>query len=308
MNIEALRTLIYTADHRNYHKVAQLMRVSQPAISKRIRVLEDQLQQRLVERVGASMVLTPAGQAFLPYCNRIVETYDEARSRLGNPADWQGTIRLGAVDTILSTWLADFLDSHQAAFPRARIDVIAAPTRDLLEDLSNGRIDLAIMLGPSYDRALIEIPLCVMDVGFFEASAHPIRPDAPPRRLGADEIAKANIITFPRDSHPHLEMVERLRQLDLPYQPSVRGCTSLFTMRSMGERGLGIITLPTATVGSAHLAALDLGIEPIRLSFAASYVPSTAPDIYAATCRLAQKTAASYALRNPTGIRAHVEA
>lgn len=302
MNIEALRTLIYTAEHRNYHTVAQLMHISQPAISKRIRMLEDQLQNKLVERVGASMVLTPAGQALLPYCERIVAAYDEALQRLSNPGDWQGTIQLGAVDTILSTWLTDFLDRHQRCYPKVRIEVVAAPTKDLLVELNNGRIDIAMMLGPSYDRALVEVPLCTMEVGFYGRARTRLDTDAPPRSLSVEEIAEASVITFPHGSRPYFEVAEQLRQLPLPHQPRLSGCMSMLTLRSLAERGLGLATLPTPMAVGGRLERLDLGIALHPLTFAAAYRPAAAPPIYRRFCALAAETAADYARRNRTGI------
>lgn len=302
MNIEALRTLVNIARHGNYRRVAESMNMSQPAISKRIRMLEEHFGHSLVERAGSTMRLTSAGHALLPYMQRITDTFDEANRKLNEPEKWEGTIRVGAVDTIISTWITDFLDLHHQRYPNIKIDVVSAPTIDLLDDLRSGGVDIAIVLGPSWDRALVEVPLCVMEIAFFRARQEGELPALVPRPLGSRAISEANIITFPRGSRPYVDVLERLRSLGLTAMPNVSGCASLFTMRSMAERGLGVITLPSIMAQDSNLEALDLGIELPPLSFAAVYEPAAALPIFALTCALAAKAAADFARRTGSGI------
>ncbi|QDC10613.1 LysR family transcriptional regulator [Oceanicola sp. D3] len=306
MNIEALRTLVNIARCGNYRQVADIMNISQPAISKRIRVLEEHFRYQLVERAGASMRLTAAGQALLPYFQRILDTFDEAQNRLNEPEKWQGTIRLGAIDTIISTWLTDFLDLQQKRFPNIKLEVISAPTIDLLQELQHGNVDIIMVLGPSYDRALAEVPLCVMDVAFYGAPMGPNEPQEGTRKLSPEAVSEANIITFPRGSRPHVDVVQRMTQLKLTKMPTISGCSSLFTMRSMGERGLGVITLPRIMAEGTSLQELDLGVTLPSMSFAAVYEPAAAPPIYALTCALAAEIAADYAQRVGSGVHVPV--
>ena len=205
MNLDALRTLVNISLYGNYRRVADIMHISQPAITKRIRVLEEHFGHKLVERSGASMRLTPAGQALLPYFQRILATFDEASRRLSEPGKWKGTIRLGAVDTIISTWLTDFLDLHQQRYPNIKIEVVSAPTLDLLDELRQGNVDIGMVLGPSYDRALAEVSLCIMDVAFYGAPEPGQPPSAQPRKMAPEALSEANIITFPRGSRPSCE-------------------------------------------------------------------------------------------------------
>ncbi|WGI24820.1 LysR family transcriptional regulator [Halomonas alkaliantarctica] len=301
MNIDALRTLVNISQYGNYRRVADAMHISQPAISKRIRGLEEHFGHQLVERSGAFMRLTPAGQAILPYFQRIIATFDEAGQRLNEPEKWQGTIRLGAVDTIISTWLTDFLDLHQQRYPNIKLEVVSAPTIELLDNLQHGNVDIALVLGPSYDRALAEVPLCVMDVAFFGA-CEPGNDPSHPRKMSPEALSEANIITFPQGSRPYIDVVQRLSQLRLAAMPSVSGCTSLFTMRTMAERGLGVITLPRSMAHEAHLQELDIGVELPSMGFAAVYEPAAAPSMYALTCSLAAEVAAAYARRVGSGV------
>ncbi|MAU21332.1 MAG: hypothetical protein CMH13_12470 [Martelella sp.] len=302
MNIDALRTLANIARYGNYRRVADVMHISQPAISKRIRVLEEHFRHQLVERNGAFMRLTPAGQALLPYIQRILAIFDEAGQRLNEPEKWQGTIRLGAVDTILSTWLTDFLDLHQHRYPHIKFEVISAPTVELLSELEQGNLDIAMVLGPSCDRLLTEVPLCIMDVGFFGAR-NPAEPlTAGPRKVSPETLSESNIITFPRGSRPYVDVVQQLSKLRLASMPSISGCTSLFTMTEMAERGLGIITLPRSMAAEARLQELDVGIDLPSMSFAAVYEPAAAPPMYALTCAVAAEAATGYANRVGNGV------
>lgn len=295
MNIEALRTLVYAAKYQNFSTVADMLHISQPAITKRIRALEGHFGQPLIERIRGSMLLTPAGQTVLPFAENIISAFDEVSQQLNGPDEWRGTIKLGVVDTILMTWLTDFLDSHRHRYPGVRIEVSSAPTMNLLSDIESGRIDIAMMLGPSCDRTLIEVPLCIMEVGFFAALPEGKQPSSEPLKLSQSDLADANIITFPRGSKPHSDVVENINRLRLPRTPAISGCVSIYTMRSMVERGIGIGTIPLPMAVGVPLQQLDIGIELAPLSFCASYDATRAPAFYETTCALAAETAAVFA-------------
>lgn len=288
MNVEVFRTLLLVDEHRNYRVVADAMNLSQPAIAKRIRVFEEALGVELVTRRGREIVLTRHGRAVLPYAERIARIHEEMRASVADLGEGVGTIRLGVVDTILYTWLPEFLDLHRRRHPNLEFEVSSSPTVDLVEDLRALRIDMAIMLGPSADRPFVDVPLGEMEVGFF---AHP-RPIGEAGRPDADAISRMKIVTFPRGSRPFVDLLNGIRSLSLPRAPRVTSSSSVLTMRNMAERGIAVATLPVELARGAELERLDIGLSLPNLSFSATFNPLSADRDLERSCRTAAEVAA----------------
>ena len=84
MDLASLQTFIAIAEQRSFSLAGERLHVTQPAVSKRVASLEEQLGVRLFDRVGRETRLTEAGQALLPRAYRIVNELDDARRALSN--------------------------------------------------------------------------------------------------------------------------------------------------------------------------------------------------------------------------------
>ena len=288
MNIEILRTLIVAAELQNFHAVSRRMHMSQPAIAKRIRVLEEALNSKLFVRSGKRMLLTKDGRLALTQAKRIIRDFDQMHENMRSRVDFK-TIRLGAVDTILSTWLSDFLEKHRAIYPDVRFEISVAPTQNLIEDLGHSRIEIGFVLGPSEDRPFVDIPLGQMDVGLFcgPKTRNTLKTE---KRIGR-WLSEQTIVTFPRNSKPHIRLIEFLKKLNLPKLPIITNCASILTMQSMAERDIGVATLPKPTVKDAGLYELRFGADLPNLSFSATYDPAMATSVITDACRVAAEVA-----------------
>ncbi|MCP5080170.1 MAG: LysR family transcriptional regulator [Alphaproteobacteria bacterium] len=107
MRVIGLRTFIAVSRTGGFNSAAERLNVSQAAVSARIKVLEDQLGQRLFDRGRNGAALTAAGQQLLPHAESIARTWDHATSMLGVPVSRSVTIRIGAQ---FSTWAQLALD------------------------------------------------------------------------------------------------------------------------------------------------------------------------------------------------------
>ena len=83
MDTQALAAFLEVADSASFSKAAERLFLSQPAVSKRIATLEDQLGTSLFDRVGRQITLTDAGRALLPYARRVLHAQPQA------PAGWR---------------------------------------------------------------------------------------------------------------------------------------------------------------------------------------------------------------------------
>src|SRR5690606_39400193 len=86
MDTQNLKAFVAVADNNSFSLAADLLHVTQPAISKRIHLLEEQLSTQLFDRIGRQVSLTEAGRALLPHARAILVTMDSARQAIADLA------------------------------------------------------------------------------------------------------------------------------------------------------------------------------------------------------------------------------
>ena len=161
MNI-TLRQLSYfkaLAEQRNFGRAADMVHVSQPALSVQIRELERTLGADLVERQARGVVLTPFGRRILSHAEGILA----ATQALEDAARWRGglagQLRLGLIPTIAPYILPATLEALRSRDISLDVQVQEAKTGRLLADLRGGVLDAAVIALPSGEEGLIEVPL-----------------------------------------------------------------------------------------------------------------------------------------------------
>ena len=147
MDLRQLRTFAAVADHGTVSAAAQRLRTAQPALSRQIRALEDELGVRLFERVRRRLVLTGEGEELLAECRTILG----AVGSLGDRAQTlrrgdRGVLRVAATPQTLDGVLSSFLGKYARERPNVNLKLVEAVGADLLSMLERGDIDLAIAL------------------------------------------------------------------------------------------------------------------------------------------------------------------
>ena len=157
-----LRQLTYfkaLAEQRNFGRAAEVVHVSQPALSVQIRELEKSLGAALVERQARDVVLTPFGRRILAHAERVLS----ASQALTDAARWRGglsgELRLGLIPTIAPYILPATLEALRSRDISLDVQVQEAKTGRLLADLRAGRLDAAVIALPTGEEGLIEAPL-----------------------------------------------------------------------------------------------------------------------------------------------------
>lgn len=171
---------------------ADVLCVTQPAVSQSIAELEQQLGVRLFDRVKRRLSLTYAGEVFLDHVRRINSIFLEAGFRMEAIAELrEERLRIGASMTIGSFMLPERLRTFSAAYPGIRAALVVDNTARIREGLLNNQLDMAVVEGPLehpdlITRFLSRDPLCVVC-----AADHPW---STRNRITGDEIAAENFI------------------------------------------------------------------------------------------------------------------
>jgi DNA-binding transcriptional LysR family regulator len=196
MDLRQLRTFVAVAEQGTVSRASQTLRIAQPALSRRIRDLEDELGVRLFDRIRRRLVLTGEGEQLLGDCRTILGAAGSLAERAQHLRRGdQGILRVAATPQTIEGVFATFLGRYAALRPNVRIRLTEAIGKELLDMLERGEIHMAIaLLGlvdvRGNDASIEHFELAPMD--FLAAFA----PSAAPAVRG-EEIEIAQLAAHP---------------------------------------------------------------------------------------------------------------
>jgi len=137
-----------TAEKLSFTKAAEVLYMTQPAVTKHIHKLEEQLQMKLFERSGNKIALTDAGQILLTYARQIDQLYNQAVHALGQLKNLHlGQLKIGASTTMTQYVLPRIIQKFTQRYPDLKILVLNGNTEQIEHNLLQGKIDLGIIEG-----------------------------------------------------------------------------------------------------------------------------------------------------------------
>lgn len=148
MNIdfELYRIFYVVANHSNITKASEELSISQPAISKSIKNLEEQLGGQLFVRTKRGVVLTEEGKEFYNYIKQAIEYINNAENKFTDLINLEtGCIKIGISTTLTKEFLLPYLEEFHSLYPKIDIQIITNLTSDLMPKLKNGLIDIVIL-------------------------------------------------------------------------------------------------------------------------------------------------------------------
>ncbi len=149
INFEYYKIFYYTAKYKNITKAAAALGSSQPNVTRIIKLLESQLNCRLFIREPRGLRLTEAGEKLYSHVEIAYQHFVNAQEEISGQTDEErGTIELGATETALHLLLLDAMRNFKTSHPKIRIKVHNYSTPKLLQFLSAGKIDFAVITTP----------------------------------------------------------------------------------------------------------------------------------------------------------------
>lgn len=160
LNLGNLATFRLVIQRGSFSAAADILGLSQPAVSLQVRQLEQFLRTRLVERTGRGVKATAAGLALLEHGNRIEQVVEEAiRSVSEFSHEISGTITLGTGATACIHLLPPLLRQLREEHPLLRVGVTTGNTLDVVRAVEENRLDIGLVTLPASGRALEVMPL-----------------------------------------------------------------------------------------------------------------------------------------------------
>ncbi|MGY1808145.1 LysR family transcriptional regulator [Blastococcus sp. SYSU D00669] len=174
LGIAPLRSLVAVADCGGFQRAASSLHLSQAAVSQHVRRLESATGRRLVERDGRGSRFTAQGEQLLGHARAILAAHDEALRSLG--VETGETIVIGSTEHAAAQLLPELSAALEAVLPEHRVRFRLDRGTGLREGLASGRIDVALLLGPSDGPRAT--PVGELELSWFSAPSWQ-RPPAP---------------------------------------------------------------------------------------------------------------------------------
>ena len=147
MELDQVRYFLQVAQRGNFTRAAEDLTISQPALSRSIQKLEDELGQPVFERKTRSVSLTEAGVLLQSRAQQMLTILEDTKAEITDDGE-SGRIRVGAIPTIAPYFLPDLLRQFSSEFPKATVIVQENTTDVLIKSCTQGEIDLAVLALP----------------------------------------------------------------------------------------------------------------------------------------------------------------
>jgi DNA-binding transcriptional LysR family regulator len=147
-----LAVLQAVAEHRSFTAAAEALFTTQPAVSRQIARLEQEVAVQLVIRGPRHVALTPAGEALAVHARTLLPAIDAAEREMHSYASPDGgAVRLGAVPSVMASLVPDALTRLRSQRPRVRVQLSESWSDELLERIARGELDLAVVSAAASD-------------------------------------------------------------------------------------------------------------------------------------------------------------
>ena len=239
MDLKRLNTFRIVARHESLRRAADLGGLTVAAISIQIKKLEEELGTKLFEHYPKRLILTDKGRHFLKEANRIFEAVERAKESLGA---WQegyvGKVSV-ALHTDLSKLYAPQIAHFVRAHPRLEVTILTRSSREILDLVENGEIDIGVGFFKTVPRAIKRTKIHETNISLVFPRGHGLQRRKLPSLA---DIAKYRVV-MRRRSSPTRQMIDDTfsrHAVDMPNVLEVGRCQSVMEFVKLGL-GVGLV-------------------------------------------------------------------
>ncbi|MBO1514079.1 LysR family transcriptional regulator [Metabacillus bambusae] len=262
MNIDSLKTFCLVVDEGSISQAARLSFVSQPAVTRQIRQLENLYGTLLFDRTEGKLIVTETGKMLYPFAKAIINDFNRSKEViLQATGEYNSNIRVGASLTIGEFLLPNLLGRFKKMTPEINVTLTIKNTPSVLEDLANDVIDIGLVEGIVEDKKFTVTKFADDELILVYPADHPWREKS---EIDINELANERMIWRESISGTRLIIENALREHGvLDKIESYMEIGSTQAIKSAVESGLGVSILSRLTVARE----LELGfLKEMKIS------------------------------------------
>ena len=294
MRILDMLTFATLVRNRHFGRTAVELNTTQPAISSRLAALEQELGHKLVHRMGSEFRLTPEGEEVLRVFQGVLDNVDTLKHTLDNlQAKAPVLLRIGAIDSVISTWMPALVESLHQSMPNLKIELTVESTKRLVHGMHKGEFDLIFAVDPAIGDSFRSFVSCVLQM-IWVGSPKLIDPE---RTYSVDDLARMPIITFPKNAPPYRQIAPYFQDEQV-LASKLTSSNSMFAIINLIIDGFGVAAIPKVIVrrelgqGLLHQIKVSKHFPPLPII--GSYQSTTHQDVILRVVEQAQKCALTY--------------
>jgi LysR family transcriptional regulator, hydrogen peroxide-inducible genes activator len=241
MEMHQLRYFVALAKTGSFRRAAENCHVSQPSLSQQIMKLEDELGEKLFERLRRSAVLTAAGELFRARAERILQEVEDARREVGDVRGVvRGKVQLGVLPTIAPYLLPKIIQRFSAQYPAVELVVHEDMTARLVQVIEANELDLAIASLPIIGRGLEVKELFTEELFVALPQTHRL---ARKKAIAVHELRNEKFVVMKEGHCLGAQAVQFCREKGFDPQVTCR-TAQVETIQALVQAGLGVSLVP----------------------------------------------------------------
>lgn len=264
VSLRQLRTFEAVARLRSFSRAAEELHVTQPTVSKQIRLLNEEIGLPLLEQIGKKVFLTEAGEQLYATCADWLETWGRFEQTIADlKGIKQGRLRIAAVTTT-KYFMPRLLGPFCAQYPGVDIALEVVNRDRLLERLARNQDDLYVMGVPPEGLDIEREPILENPLVVLAPATHPM---ARRRRIPFSDLANEPFIVRERGSGTRLTVEREFQERKVPLKIRMElGSNEAIKQAVAGGLGLALLSRSTLSLepGEQDVAVLDVEGFPIR--------------------------------------------
>ena len=248
MDVDEIRTFVSIAQLGGFTRAAGRLNRSQPAISRRIGLIEQELGAPLLERVRGGVKLTEAGRAFLPFAEAVLAAIEDGREAVrATVSEQQGAVSLALVGTLADTHIVDVLRQFARRSKSVNLDLQTASSTEVSDLVRRGEATLGLRY---FDNAHPDLVSRVVGAEALLVVCSADHPLAGKRIRSAQQLAGERWVAFPaaRGRESFGRVLERQLVSAGLDGAAVTLIDSLTAQKRLVEAGFGIALVPESSV------------------------------------------------------------
>jgi DNA-binding transcriptional LysR family regulator len=246
MRLDYLESFYYAATIGDKAAVAKKRFLGIAAVDVQLKKLEQELGLargvHLLTSRDRRYCLSAEGERFLPEAERMLAGWGKVKDMFRKAGQQRVSLRIGAIESVLHSWLITWLEALRAAHPELELELTIETTPALVDLLERGKLDVALAAASARGDGTRSRQLPDMELVLVGSRSRHTR-----RSFRLKELAPGGLITFQRGSQPHAALLEALQRSGIDCA-QIHAVSSISAMVRMVARGLGVATLPRATL------------------------------------------------------------
>ncbi|MDQ6597792.1 LysR family transcriptional regulator [Bacillus salipaludis] len=207
MDFDQLFYFQIVAKHQSLTKASEELNLSQPALSRSILRLEEEIGVPLLERKSRGVVLNQYGRVFLSHANQVLSEMKEAKLTIHDMVDpHRGTISLAFIQTLGSSFVPDLISEFQKEFPNIQFQLSQNISSEILKEIHTANIDIGFCSPQEPHDDMCSIPVLREELFLIVPAAHRL---AGTEQVNLSEVADDPFILFKPQTALH-DLIENL--------------------------------------------------------------------------------------------------